>query len=145
LREALKADLGRAAFAFDFLVQRHPRPTAALIEDPSIAWSEREAPFVKVATLEIPQQDFDTPERQALAEALSYNPWRCLAEHRPLGGISRARRQVYATLSAFRHDRNSIAPVEPEPWAEEPSADAAKPDMKRDVARPDMKRDVALP
>ena len=84
------------------------------IEDPSVRWDEGAAPFRKVATLEIPPQDFDTPERQHFAENLSYNPWRCLPEHRPLGGISRARRQVYRALSAYRHDRNAEPSVEPE-------------------------------
>jgi hypothetical protein len=31
---------------------------------------------------------------------------RCLPEHRPLGGVSRARRQVYQALSTVRHERN---------------------------------------
>ena len=73
-------------------------------------------PFVKVATLELPPQEFDTPDRRNFGENLSFNPWRCLPEHRPLGGISRARRQVYRTLSGFRHDSNAAPNVEPDTW-----------------------------
>ena len=32
-------------------------------------------------------------------QALSYNPWHCIAEHRPLGNQNRARRRMYQTLS----------------------------------------------
>jgi Dyp-type peroxidase family len=114
LREALKARLREHPVSFDFSVQLRTDPSRMPIEDPSVRWDERAAPFRKVATLEIPPQDFDTPERQHFAENLSYNPWRCLPEHRPLGGISRARRQVYRALSAYRHDRNAEPNEEPD-------------------------------
>jgi Dyp-type peroxidase family len=114
LRDALKARLREGALSFDFSVQLRTDPARMPIEDPSVRWDERAAPFRKVATLEILPQDFDTPERQHFAENLSYNPWRCLPEHRPLGGISRARRQVYRALSAYRHDRNAEPNVEPD-------------------------------
>ncbi|HEY3493561.1 MAG TPA: Dyp-type peroxidase, partial [Polyangiaceae bacterium] len=116
LREALKARLSRESAAFDFLVQLQGDPSRMPIEDPGVAWSERDAPFRKVATLVIPQQDFDTPAQQIFGDNLSFNPWRCLPEHRPLGGISRARRQVYRALSAFRHDRNAEPREEPIDW-----------------------------
>ncbi len=114
LRERLKARLAERGIRFEFAVQLRSDPTRMPIEDATVRWSEREAPFRKVATLEIPAQDFDTPERQRFAENLSYNPWRCLPEHRPLGGISRARRQVYRALSAYRHDRNAEPNPEPD-------------------------------
>ncbi|HTQ08025.1 MAG TPA: Dyp-type peroxidase [Polyangiaceae bacterium] len=113
LREALKTRLAERPLVFDFSVQIRSDPSRMPVEDPSVRWRERDAPFRKVATLEIPPQDFDTPERQHFAENLSYNPWRCLPEHRPLGGISRARRQVYRALSAYRHDRNAEPSEEP--------------------------------
>jgi Dyp-type peroxidase family len=116
LREALKADLARGPAVFDFMIQRQAEPARMPIEDPSVAWRERDAPFVKVASLVIPQQDFDTPAQQVFGENLSFNPWRCLPEHRPLGGISRARRQVYRALSHFRHDRNAEPREEPLDW-----------------------------
>ena len=88
-------------------------PRRSRIQDPGVAWRERDAPFKKVATLEIFQQTFDTPGQQEFGENLSFNPWRCLPEHRPLGGINRARRQVYRALSSFRHDRNAAPHEEP--------------------------------
>ena len=116
LREALKNRLAQGAFSFDFMVQQQRDPRAMPVEDPSVAWSEQDAPFRKVATLVIEPQDFDTLERRTFAEDLSFNPWRCLPEHRPLGGINRARRQVYRALSSFRHDRNSAPNPEPSGW-----------------------------
>ncbi|RYZ03807.1 MAG: Dyp-type peroxidase [Myxococcales bacterium] len=115
LREALKARLLAGSFSFDFSVQLRSSPAPRDVEDTTRAWSE---PFRKVARVEILQQDFDTPAWQVFGENLSFNPWRCLPEHRPLGGISRARRQVYRALSAFRHDRNAAPRAEPTSWSE---------------------------
>jgi Dyp-type peroxidase family len=113
LREVLKARLAQHSARFDFKVQIHPQPSPQDIEDSRSPWREAEMPFHKVASLEIPEQDFDTPERQELGENLSFNPWRCLPEHRPLGGVNRARRQVYPALSATRHGRNAAPAIEP--------------------------------
>src|SRR5207248_1602623 len=70
----------------------------------------------KVATLEIQMQHFDTAQQNHFGDNLSFNPWRCLPEHRPLGGISRARRQAYRALTSFRHDRNATRHEEPSDW-----------------------------
>ena len=113
LRNALKARLSKQSASFDFMVQRFVDHKKTPTEDASVAWSEHDAPFVKVATLEIPVQEFDTAERRAFGENLSFNPWRALAQHRPLGGLSRARRRVYRALSGFRHDRNAAPNEEP--------------------------------
>lgn len=76
-------------------------------------WSEAEAPFRKIATLRIPMQKVDTPERNSFAENLSMNPWHCLPEHRPLGGVNRVRREVYFAISQYRHGRNGVPVQEP--------------------------------
>ena len=113
LREAMVERLGSRAAAFDFSVQIQMDPVAMPIEDLGVRWDEGLSPFRKVATLTIPSQVFDTPERREFGDNLSFSPWRCLPEHRPLGGISRARRQVYQALSAFRHENNGTPRVEP--------------------------------
>ncbi len=113
LREAMVEKLSRDDVEFDFAIQLQVDPARQPIEDPGITWSEELFPFRKVATLRVPAQAFDTPERRLFGDNLSFNPWRCLAEHRPLGGISRARKQVYDTLSAFRHERNQVPRTEP--------------------------------
>ena len=47
------------------------------------------------------------------AKRLSYNPWHCIAEHRPLGNQSRARRRMYCELSKLRHEMNKVPHYEP--------------------------------
>ncbi|HET9956805.1 MAG TPA: Dyp-type peroxidase [Polyangiaceae bacterium] len=113
LRDALKADLSRGPAVFEFLVQFYVSEARTPIEDPTVRWDERITPFHHVATLEIAAQEFDTEPRRAFGENLVFNPWRCLPEHRPLGGIQRARRQVYRALSAFRRARNAAVSKEP--------------------------------
>jgi hypothetical protein len=68
---------------------------------------------VSVATLRIPKQKFNSPQQIAFARRLSYNPWHCIAEHRPLGNQSRARRQMYAALAELRQSMNSVSDYEP--------------------------------
>jgi hypothetical protein len=113
LREALVASLAASPARFEFLVQRQRDPSRMPIEDATIEWSEHESPFERVATIEIPAQRFDTPERTALAEQLSFTPWHTLHAHEPVGGINRMRRIVYEALSAHRHARNGVRRCEP--------------------------------
>jgi hypothetical protein len=114
LREAMARSLARGDVWFDFLVQLQTDPRHMPIEDPGVAWSEARSPFRKVAAVRIPAQTFDTPERMALAENLSFTPWHCLPEHRPLGGINRARKVAYRAVSEFRHRRNGVPRKEPD-------------------------------
>ena len=113
LREAMANQLASCNAVFDFAVQFQVDPYKMPIEDPGVTWDEAISPFRKVATLTIPSQIFDTPEQREFGDNLSFNPWRCLPEHRPLGGVSRARRQVYQALSTFRHESNQAPRVEP--------------------------------
>ncbi len=114
LRAALVAQLSGRDVAFDFFAQRQTDPVAMPIEDPTVAWSEERSPSVMLATLHIPRQAFDTPRRRALGEALSFSPWHAIAEHRPLGGINRARRRIYTELASRRRELNQTANVEPD-------------------------------
>jgi hypothetical protein len=47
------------------------------------------------------------------ARRLSYNPWHCIAEHRPLGNQNRARRRMYLALATLRHTMNATPHYEP--------------------------------
>ena len=53
------------------------------------------------------------PAQIAFARRLSYNPWHCVPEHRPLGNQSRARRRMYYELSQLRHRMNDVPHYEP--------------------------------
>ena len=77
------------------------------IEDTSVQWDESIAPFETVATIKVPEQDFDSTEQNLFCDNLSFNTWHSLPAHRPIGGINRLRKEVYEAVSAFRHQRNS--------------------------------------
>jgi hypothetical protein len=106
LADNLEQHLGQADATFDFMVQLRTDPESMPIENAAVEWSEDEAPFVKVATLRIPQQQFRTPEREALAEALAFSPGHARVEHRPIGGVNRARMRVYREQAEFRQKRD---------------------------------------
>ena len=84
------------------------------IENAAVLWPERLSPRVSVATLRIRRQKFDSPEQIAFARRLSYNPWHCIPDHRPLGNQSRARKRMYHELSKFRHEMNKVPHYEPD-------------------------------
>ena len=113
LRQAMVAALDRGDVELDVRVQLQTDPHLMPIENNAVLWPERLSPRVSVATLRIPQQKFDSPAQIAFARRLSYNPWHCIAEHRPLGNQSRARRRMYFELSKYRHDMNRAPHYEP--------------------------------
>jgi hypothetical protein len=113
LHDNLVAALKAGDAVFEFCVQLRVDSKEMPIEDPTITWSEQASPFVPVAHLTIERQVFDTPERVAFGEALSFTPWHGLDAHRPLGGINRVRRTVYEAISRLRHDLTHTPRVEP--------------------------------
>jgi hypothetical protein len=115
LREAMKVNLATRDASFDFFVQRQVDAHNTPIEDPTHEWTEKHAPFQKVATINIPRQDFDNPPRMEFCQNLSFNPWHSLPDHKPLGGINRVRKAVYVALSEMRHKLNTVPRQEPTP------------------------------
>lgn len=113
LREAMVRQLESGDAMFDFAVQLQSDADQMPIEDPGVEWSETASPFIPVATIKIMQQNFDTEAQKAFGENLSFSPWHSLPEHRPLGGVNRARKIVYAAISAFRHQKNAAPRAEP--------------------------------
>ena len=112
LREALRTTLRKGDVTMKFLVQ--PRTSDSLsVEDSMTEWKEEEAPFYELADIYSPRQEFDTPEQNAFAENISFNPWHALPEHRPLGVINRIRKVVYDHISRVRHSMNSAQKKEP--------------------------------
>lgn len=113
LRDRLRETLQSGDACMEFLVQ--PRTSSAMsVEDSMTEWRERDAPFRKVATLHIPQQQFDSTEQNAFCESLSFNPWHALPEHRPLGITNRLRKMIYDRISRVRRDGSSAGPpIEP--------------------------------
>ena len=113
LRLAMASTLGRRDVEFDVCVQLQTDPFLMPIENAAVMWPTRLSPRVPVAVIRIPRQSFDSPEQIAFARVLSYNPWHCLPEHRPLGNISRARKRLYWEMSRLRQQMNGLAHYEP--------------------------------
>jgi hypothetical protein len=113
LRDAMAATLAARDVEFDILLQLQTDPFLMPIENNAVLWPTRLSPRVPAAVLRIPRQTFDSPEQMAFARVLTYNPWHCLPEHRPLGNQSRARRRMYWALSRLRQEMNGVEHYEP--------------------------------
>lgn len=91
------------------------------VEDPSVQWPEDLSPYVPVARIVArPQNAYSAERRVYVDEKLSFNPWHCLAAHRPLGNIMRARLHAYKASTDFRHSANGREQVEPRSIGELP-------------------------
>ena len=111
LRHNMAATLMKHEIVYNFFIQFQTDPIKMPVEDPTFAWT---SPFIKVATIRIPTQVFNTPEQNTFGDDLSFNPWHCLPEHRPIGSFNRARRIIYEQMYGFRHQHNNIKDKDPE-------------------------------
>ena len=114
LKDAMKEHLAKEEASFDFMIQFQTDAVKMPIEDATVDWPEALSPLIKVATIKIPKQIFDSAEQMVFAENSYFAAWHSLPEHRPLGGINRARRFAYDQLSKFRLKRNKLPRVEPD-------------------------------
>ncbi len=56
------------------------------VEDPTVQWDEKEAPFQRVATIIVrPQDSWDAERVDAVNERMRFAVWTGFAAHRPLG------------------------------------------------------------
>jgi len=84
------------------------------IEDGSVEWPQDQSPYQPIAKLVIPSQAAYSPARRVYVDdVLTFNPFHCLPEHRPLGNIMRIRRLAYEMSSQYRHQMNAQPRVEP--------------------------------
>ena len=107
LRAALTSKLGTGDYGaqFEFCIIPQADPGDNPVENPMVPWK---AEPIAVGTITVAPQAVDTPERMKEAEDLSFDPWHALAEHRPLGGINRARRAVYAASLKVRQSAAAV-------------------------------------
>jgi len=99
LRLNLQQDLMDEAQYFNFGIQLQEDAEREPIENTGVQWH---TPFVKLAEVKIDKQIFDTIEIREKSEHMSFSPWHCMEEHRPLGGNNRVRRKVYKEMAALR-------------------------------------------
>ena len=113
LRQSMAQTLSRTGAEFEFCIQLQTNAKRMPVEDASIEWPERLSPFVPVAKIRIPKQEFTSPAQITFARQLSFNPWHAIAAHRPLGNQNRARLLIYSELSRLRQSMNHEPHVEP--------------------------------
>lgn len=111
LTEALRARVRAAPLSFIVEAQLFVDEQRTPIEDGSVEWLESVSPFVEVARLEIPAQDPDSARGKLIGqtcEAMSFDPWHALVEHRPLGSIMRARNAAYRVSTMARNATSEL-------------------------------------
>ncbi len=106
LRITMAKELEAGAACFNFMVQLQNADQYMPIEDPSIEWKESNSPYITLAKITIPAQQFDTEEQQSFCENLSFSPWNAIEAHRPIGELNRIRKEVYQASSHYRHKEN---------------------------------------
>lgn len=99
LKDALKEQVKNEDIYLDFMIQLQIDPLSMPINDASVCWN---SPFEKIAEIKIPAQEFDFNERIHFGNELTFDPWNCLSEHIPLGGLNQLRKVVYKNLVALR-------------------------------------------
>lgn len=114
LQERLVKTLAAGAACYNFYVQPNLDPQRNPVEDPRDVWDEKKSPYIKVATLTIPQQSgFTSVAQTNFCENLSMDPWHTHPQTRPLGQINRMRALIYREISRMRHDGNRTTVMEP--------------------------------
>lgn len=108
MRLALEETLRAQEVLFEYQVQLRTSHCSMPIEDACIEWPESESPYRTVAHLLLPRQEIKFLRQQDSFKQLSFNVWNSLAAHRPLGGINRVRRAVYALASTWHHRQAEV-------------------------------------
>ncbi len=116
LREAMVQSLSQQDMRFDFLVQQFVDDTQTPLENLLHEWQTTDAPSIKVATLRIPQQQFDTEERKHLDAGMFFTPWHTIAAHEPIGEVNLARKKLYSEVAKQRRDNLAKHLREPQPF-----------------------------
>ncbi len=106
LRERMQEQLAAGSACFDFMVQPQVPGEMMPVEDATIRWQEDDSPFVKVARITIPAQQFDNAGSDRFCENLSFNPWHSVADHRPIGVFNRVRKALYLEVAKYRRSSN---------------------------------------
>lgn len=112
LKEEMNDTLAGAEMWFDFYIQRY-KDNRTPIEDSKVEWTETVSKLEHVGKIIIPSQDVLLAEQDHFCENLSFSPWHCLPEHRPLGLVNRVRKTVYLKISEHRHKLNQVPLREP--------------------------------
>ena len=117
-RPALVAELRERPYEFDLQVQLCTDLGQMPVEKTTVRWPESLSPYVTVAKLRLPQQEMGGEDNFERMDKTSMTAWRVTEQHRPLGNIMRARKEVYRQSSILRHQTNKQERKEPKNLAE---------------------------
>ena len=122
LKDEIRRFFGVETAVWELRVQLCTDLAKMPVEDPTVQWDETASPYVTVAQLTaVAQESYSDERRVWVDEHLTFNPWHCLAAHRPLGQIMRSRFKAYQMSSAARHRAEGRKMVEPRSIAEMPA------------------------
>jgi len=108
-RHAAVEFFGEHDVVFELRAQLWANAETQPIEDASVEWPAGDSQYRTVATIRLPRQAAYGADRvRYFDEVMTFRPAHSLAAHRPLGGVMRARLQVYRALSDFRHRENGV-------------------------------------
>ncbi|BBX92077.1 catalase family protein [Mycolicibacterium boenickei] len=117
-RDLIMAFFEKNSAEYTFSVQLCLDTEKMPIEDATKHW---DSPYLPVAKVVFPRQNPYSALRRAYGDdVLSFNSWRGLQAHRPLGSINRLKLKVYEASSDFRHKMNHIDRHEPADISELP-------------------------
>ena len=115
LQDALVHDLDPAThqpgddIVFDFSIRVRDSATPDDAEDASRWWTAPLDRTVRLGSIAIPKQKFLAPDQVYDGEHMTFSPWNCLPQHRPIGSINRMRLAVYLASLQVRQKLNMVA------------------------------------
>jgi hypothetical protein len=123
IRDTVQGEMQVIDGSWEFCVQLCRDLEKQPVEDPTVLWDEADAPFQRVAIINVRAQDsWDPKTVQIVNEEMRFSVWTGLAAHQPLGNINRARKGTYRHSADFRASFNRC------PFHEETAA-MLKPDI----------------
>ncbi|MDA2893839.1 catalase family protein [Mycolicibacterium sp. BiH015] len=97
------------------------------LDDATVPWSEKKSPYHPVGVIRYPKQTAYSEDLKTFGDdRLTFNSWRGIIEHTPLGSINRLKLRVYAESSKFRHQRNQVPDYEPADLSDFPDCDLGR-------------------
>lgn len=114
IRENVREEMQRIDAEWEFRVQLCRNLDRQPVEDPTVEWDEKEAPFLRVGVLRAHAQDsWQNEQVLQVEDEMRFSVWTGLAAHQPLGNINRARRDTYRHSADFRAAFNRCPYREP--------------------------------
>lgn len=113
MRPLIIEEIREHDYQFDIQIQLCRNLKKQPIDEITTEWQESDAPFVTVARLTIPCQDVPDDGNFEIMENLSFTPFRCLEENRPIGNLQQSRLKAYQIASETRHKLNDVKRQEP--------------------------------